>query len=94
MEFLINQGAALEERNKFGETPLWLSELAIQFYGGGTYQIVPTATGDLLRSLGATVATGKYPPQHGVISASTYRVGSQLARVELLPDHCFAQALV
>ena len=42
----------------------------------------------------ATVATGKYPPRHGVISASTYQVGDSLTRLELLPDHCFAQALV
>ena len=42
----------------------------------------------------ATVATGKYPPQHGVISTSTYEVGSELSRLELLPDNCFAQALV
>ena len=42
----------------------------------------------------ATVATGKYPPRHGVISASTYEVSPDLARLELLPDHCFAQALV
>ena len=42
----------------------------------------------------ATVATGKYPPQHGVISTSTYAFGTDLGRLELLPDHCFAQALV
>ena len=42
----------------------------------------------------ATVATGKYPPQHGVISTSTYQVSDDLAPLELLPDHCFAQALV
>ena len=42
----------------------------------------------------ATVATGKYPPRHGVISTSTYAVDPDLARLELLPDHCFAQALV
>ena len=42
----------------------------------------------------ATVATGKYPPRHGVISASTYQIGSRLIRLALLPDHCFAQALV
>ena len=40
------------------------------------------------------VATGMYPPKHGVISASTYQVGTDLPAVELLPDHCFAQALV
>ena len=60
VQFLIDQGAALEARNKFGETPLWLSELAIQFYGGGTYQIVPTGTGDLLRSVGAQTTTPFY----------------------------------
>ena len=42
----------------------------------------------------ATVATGKYPPRHGVISTSTYKVSDDLAPLELLPDHCFAQALV
>ncbi len=42
----------------------------------------------------ATVATGKYPPRHGVISTSTYHVSSRLPPLELLPDHCFAQALV
>ena len=42
----------------------------------------------------ATVATGQYPPRHGVISTSTYDVGASLTRLELLPDHSFAQALV
>ena len=42
----------------------------------------------------ATVATGKYPPRHGVISTSTYEVRTDMAPLELLPDHCFAQALV
>ncbi len=60
VEFLVAEGAALEDRNKFGETPLWLSELAIQFYGGGTYQIVPTETGDVLRGLGAMATTPYY----------------------------------
>ncbi len=42
----------------------------------------------------ATVATGKYPPRHGVISTSTYHVSAGLLPLALLPDHCFAQALV
>ena len=43
----------------------------------------------------ATVATGRYPPQHGVISTSTYEAaGTNLPPLELLPDYCFAQALV
>lgn len=41
-----------------------------------------------------TVATGLYPPRHGVISTSTYDVGTDLPPLELLPDYCFAQALV
>ena len=41
-----------------------------------------------------TVATGRYPPRHGVISTSTYAVGTDLPPLELLPDYCFAQALV
>lgn len=60
VQFLVDQGADLEARNKFGETPLWLSELAIQFYGGGNYQIVPTGTSALLRSLGAAETTPLY----------------------------------
>jgi ankyrin repeat protein len=59
-QFLVEQGAELEARNMFGETPLWLSELSIQFYGGGKYQIVPTGTGDVLRSLGAMATTPLY----------------------------------
>jgi predicted AlkP superfamily phosphohydrolase/phosphomutase len=40
------------------------------------------------------VATGKYPPKNGVSSAATYRVGSTATRLDLLPDQCFAYALV
>lgn len=40
------------------------------------------------------VATGKYPPKHGVLSASNYTFGGNAEPLELLPDHCFAQALV
>jgi ankyrin repeat protein len=53
VRFLVEQGAALEVKNKFGETPLWVSELVIQFAGGGTFQVVPSSTGNVLRSLGA-----------------------------------------
>ena len=42
----------------------------------------------------STVATGQYPPRHGVISTSTYRFGTGGRSLSLLPDHCFAQALV
>ena len=60
MQLLVDLGAPLEQRNTFGETPLWLSELSIQFYGGGSYQVVSTSTGDLLRTLGAETTTPFY----------------------------------
>ena len=41
----------------------------------------------------ATVATGKYPWRHGVRAAATYDFGNDVA-VELLPDLCYAHALV
>ena len=41
-----------------------------------------------------TVATGQYPPRHGVISESTYLYGIGRPSLSLLPDHCFAEALV
>jgi len=53
IQLLADQGANLEIRNKFGETPLLLAEIVIQFAGGGTYQVVPSTTGELLRKLGA-----------------------------------------
>jgi hypothetical protein len=40
------------------------------------------------------VATGKYPPKNGVRSSGTYRVRSDGAPVDLLPDGCFAHGLV
>jgi hypothetical protein len=41
-----------------------------------------------------SVAAGKYPPQTGVRAAARYDYGSPDGAIELLPDHCFAQALV
>jgi ankyrin repeat protein len=60
VQFLVDQGASIEARNKFGETPLWVSELVVQFFAGGTYQLVPSSTGDLLRKLGATRVAASY----------------------------------
>lgn len=44
----------------------------------------------------AAAATGKYPPANGVRSAARYRASSAGGppRVDLLPDYCFAHALV
>jgi hypothetical protein len=43
----------------------------------------------------AAAATGKYPPKNGVRSDAVYRVlASEVSPVDLLPDYCFAYALV
>jgi ankyrin len=60
VQFLVENGARMDARNKFEETPLWLSELALQFFGGGTYQILQSSTGDLLRKLGAPAIRPAY----------------------------------
>jgi ankyrin repeat protein len=53
VKLLVERGADLNLKNYLGETPLWLSELVIQFMAGGTYQMIPSSTSDLLRQLGA-----------------------------------------
>ena len=53
VELLANQGAKLEVTNTFGETPLWVAELVVQFAGGGRFEVAPTSTGELLRKRGA-----------------------------------------
>ena len=60
VQYLVENGARMDVRNKFGETPLWLSELALQFFGGGTSQILRSSTGDLLRKLGAPAIPPSY----------------------------------
>jgi ankyrin repeat protein len=60
VQFLVDQGASLEAKNKFGETPLWVSELVIQFFAGGTFQLVRSSTGDLLRKHGAKPVEASY----------------------------------
>jgi hypothetical protein len=42
----------------------------------------------------AAVVTGKWPPKNGIRSAGLYRTRAGGAPLELLPDFCFAQALV
>lgn len=41
----------------------------------------------------AAAATGKYPPANGIRSAARYSAGGS-ALVDILPDYCFAHALV
>ena len=46
-------------------------------------------------SVWTAAATGKYPPKNGVRSDYIYRVGAEEEEaVNLLPDYCFAQALL
>lgn len=44
----------------------------------------------------AAAATGKYPTANGIRSSARYRAGARSAppRVDILPDYCFAHALV
>jgi predicted AlkP superfamily phosphohydrolase/phosphomutase len=42
----------------------------------------------------ASVLTGKWPPKHGIRSSRMYRTRVGGAPLELLPDYCFAHALV
>jgi len=53
VQLLVDNGAKLEVKNKYGETPLWLSEVVIQFSGAGIYAVSKNTTGDLFRKLGA-----------------------------------------
>jgi hypothetical protein len=53
VQLLVDKGAPLEIPNVYGETPLYLSELVIQYAGGGRTEIAPTPTSALLRKLGA-----------------------------------------
>ena len=53
IQFLADQGATLDVKNKYDETPLWAAELVMQFSGGGTFQVRQSSTGELLRTLGA-----------------------------------------
>jgi ankyrin repeat protein len=60
VQLLAEHGARLDIPNLYGETPLFLSELIIQFAGGGRVETAPTSTGDLLRQLGARPAKPAY----------------------------------
>ena len=53
IQFLADQGATLDVKNKYDETPLWAAELVMQFSGGGTFQVRRSSTSELLRTLGA-----------------------------------------
>jgi ankyrin repeat protein len=60
VQLLVDHGARLEVPNLYGETPLFLAEVVIQFAGGGRTETGPTSTGTLLRKLGAKPAKPAY----------------------------------
>ena len=60
VQLLVDRGARLDVRNVFGETPLWVSELILQFGGEGIFELSPSPTGDLLRKLGAETIERPY----------------------------------
>jgi ankyrin repeat protein len=60
VQLLADRGARLDVPNLYGETPLFLAEVVIQFAGGGRTESGPTSTGTLLRKLGAKPAKPAY----------------------------------
>jgi len=60
VQYLVDRDAPLQAKNKFGETPLWDAELVVQFFAGGTFRLIPSSTGDLLRKLGAKAVEPSY----------------------------------
>ena len=60
VQLLAAHSARLEVPNVYGETPLFLSEVVVQFAGGGRTEIEPSTTGALLRKLGARLVKPSY----------------------------------
>ena len=60
VQFLIDHGAQLEVKNVYGETPLWLAEMELQFAAGGLFEVRRSATGDILRKAGAQPMQAPY----------------------------------
>jgi ankyrin repeat protein len=60
VKLLADRGARLDVPNLYGETPLFLAEVVIQFAGGGRTETGPTSTGTVLRKLGAKPAKPAY----------------------------------
>jgi len=60
VQFLIDRGAELEVKNVYGETPLWLAEMELQFAAGGLFEVRRSTTGDILRKAGAKPIPAPY----------------------------------
>lgn len=61
---------------------------------GGAWMHLATVRPTHPAPVWATVATGKYPREHGVRSAVVYPLGGGGSSLEVLPDLCFAHSLV
>ena len=62
IQFLVEQGAALDGQNQYEEMPLWVAQLIIQPGGGGIFELEPSSSADLLRMLGAPMSEPPYAP--------------------------------
>ncbi|MEQ1870539.1 MAG: ankyrin repeat domain-containing protein [Vicinamibacterales bacterium] len=60
VQFLIDHGAALDIKNVYGETPLWLAEMELQFAAGGLFEVRRSDTGEILRKAGAKPIPAPY----------------------------------
>lgn len=60
VQFLLDRGAQLEVKNVYGETPLWLAEMELQFAAGGLFVVRPSSTGEILRKAGAKPIPAPY----------------------------------
>jgi hypothetical protein len=94
VQLLVDHGARLDVPNLYGETPLFLAEVVIQFAGGGRTETGPTSTGTLLRKLGANRQSR--PIRCGPTIGQTFRMcretRSQDLRIsrsqDLKSEHC------
>lgn len=65
-----------------------------RIFDGGSVLHLATLRPTQAEPVWSTVATGRMPLSNGVRSAATYRVPGAGAAISILPDFCFAQALV
>ncbi len=65
-----------------------------RIFDGGSVLHLATLRPTQAEPVWSTVATGRMPLSNGVRSAASYRVPGAGATISILPDFCFAQALV
>jgi hypothetical protein len=65
-----------------------------RIFDGGSVMHLATLRPTQAEPVWSAVATGRGPMQNGVRSSASYRVLGMSPAISLLPDYCFAQALV